>query len=216
MLSGIGGSQMKGPTRWYAVLGGVCVIAVLAAACGGSESEAPKPTPSGTPSGVLQTRTPPVLSTVDPNVSLVTYESAEKGYSIGYPEGWEIRPGSAAVGDFFVGRTEEGRILAQFGVTRVEQENLTADVLIQKDVTNLVNFGGRIDPRTAVPITVGGVEGKQLRYFVHLGELTVEHIVAYAVVGEAGWRIGLNSYGSRTLDPYVPLFERIIESFRSP
>ena len=200
------GTQMKAWPRWWIVGGIVCVIALTAAACGGGGEESTAPTPAETPS-------PVVLPTVNPNVSLVAYQSPDKGYSIDYPEGWQYEVGSGQATDFFVWSTPEGRDLAQLSVMCVEGENLTADSLLMKDAANVIPYGGVIDSRQAHPIQVDGVEGKQIRYFVALGDLTIEHIVAYVVKGPCGWRIGLNSYGAGSLDPYVPLFSRIIPTF---
>lgn len=197
--------------RWIAS-GVVCVVTLLAAACGGGNNETLAPTPTGASPATGAVPAPTVLPTVDPNVSLVNYESAEMGYSISYPEGWEYSAGLAGT-DFFTWGTPERRVLAQLSVTRVEGEGLTADSLIQRDAAAVGNFGV-IDPGTAVPVQVSGMEGKHLRYSVRVVELRIEHIVAYAADEESGWRIGLNTFGAGTLDPYVLLFERIIESFR--
>ena len=207
-------SQMMTQAWRRIALVAVFAIALLAAACGGGDEEPAAPTPSEPFATSAAASTPVVAPTVNPEVPLVTYESAEMGYSIGYPEGWEYRAGSGGLSDFFIQGTPQGRVFAQVSVTCAREEGVTADSLILRDAANVASMGV-IDSRTAVPVQVSGVEGKSLRYFVNLGELTIEHVVAYAVVGECGWRIGLNTFGAGTLDPYVPLFERIVDTFRS-
>ncbi len=171
--------------RWI-VLGVVCAIALLVVACGGAEKETLAPAPGETSVANGETPTPEVLPTVNPDVSLVTYESPDKGYSIDYPEGWEYQVGSMGLSDNFVWSTPEGRVLAQVSVMCEEGEGLTADSLLMKDAANVIPYGGVIDSRQAQPIQVDGVEGKQIRYFVSLAGVTVEQIVAYVVKGECG------------------------------
>jgi hypothetical protein len=194
--------------------------ALLVAACGSGNEESGPATPGGASpaNGAAPTSAP--LPTVDPSVPLVGYESRDKGYAIGYPEGWEIHPGSTDAADYFTWSLAGGQILAQLSVTceteaAVAPYRLTPDGLILRDAANVIPYGGEIDSRAAVPVRVSGVEGKQLVYAVHLGDLEVEHIVAYAVIGECGWRIGLNTFGAGSLAPFVPLFERIVDSFHT-
>ena len=204
---------------WVAVVV-VFSVALVIAACGDSDEETPAATSTVAPPTNGVTSTPEALPTVDPDAPLVEYESPEKGYSIDHPQGWEYRAGTGEKSDYFVQGTPEGRVFAQLSVTceteaEVVPYDLTPDGLILRDAANVTPLGGEIDSRTAEPVQVGGVEGKTLRYSVSLSGLTIEHVVAYAVVGECGWRIGLNSFGTGTLDPYVPLFDRILESFRA-
>jgi hypothetical protein len=74
------------------------------------------------------------------------------------------------------------------------------------------NFGGNFDWAAAVPVEIAGVEGKRISYSISVGGVAVEHVVAYVVAGSCGWRIGLNTYGPGSLEPYLPLFDRILPS----
>ena len=42
----------------------------------------------------------------------------------------------------------------------------------------------------------------------------IEQVAAYVVKGDCGWRIGLDTYAPGTLQSFLPLFERILASFR--
>jgi hypothetical protein len=185
----------------------------LFAACGGGGGEATppaaSPTQAATPGG---SSTPAALPTVDPDVPLVEYHSADKGYSLQYPQGWEVDASPGSPTDFFFWRVRDRR-LAQLQVTCNRQVS-TVDSLMLLDADFASNFGGNLDWAAAVPVEIAGVEGKRNRYSISVSGITVEHVVAYVVAGGCGWRIGLNTQGPGTLEPYLPLFDRILASVR--
>ena len=204
---------MKPSRRWYAAPRGLLMAAattlmvmaaILFISCGGeTESTPPEATTPSPGAGVV----PPL----DPNVSLVEFRSPDKGYSLGYPEGWEVETSPGAGTDFFFRKADDRR-LALLQVT-CNRELRTAELLMTVDQNVASNFGGVLDPSAAAPVEVGGVEGIQNRYSITIGGGSIEHVVAYVAAGDCGWRIGLNSYGSGTLEPYLPLFQRILASF---
>jgi hypothetical protein len=200
---------LKGRFLKTALAAALLVAAVvLVAACGGDEGggAAPSPEPAETPAG----STPLASPVVDPNVPLVEYHSAEKGYSLSYPEGWTVDAAPGTVTDLF-SWTIDSRHLALLQVT-CNRELLTPDQLMLADGGVASDFGGQLNPEAAVPVQVEGVEGKRNMYSLTVSGLMVEHVVAYLVHGSCGWRIGLNSYGSGSLQPYLPLFDRILAS----
>jgi hypothetical protein len=180
---------------------------LLVGACGGDEEngEAPSPGPTDTPGAATTVVPPPV---VDPEIPLVEYHSGDKGYSIGYPEGWNVEVTPGGVTDAFSWTLDERR-LAQLQVT-CNRELLTPDSLMLADLGVASSFGGQLDPAAAVPVQVAGLQGKRNSYHLTVAGLVVEHVVAYVAHGGCGWRIGLNSYGSGNLQPYLPLFDRIL------
>jgi hypothetical protein len=216
-----------------AVRGGVCVVktvvilavaslVLLLSACGsqgGPESSGQaSPVPTGVVStAIVPTAVPAVLPTVGPDVPLTVYESPNVGYSIGYPEDWWLQP-AAAGGDSFVRTTPEGKVAALLTVNCYKAEPgwtpedlMTADA---KAVGTVSPFHGTVP----TDIEVAGVTGKERRYSFSPAAtgFIIEHVVAYFISGDCGWRIGLASYGENTLDPYIPLFDRILASFRLP
>jgi hypothetical protein len=195
------------------MISGIILVGCLVlVACGGGQGQEATPTgEAGPPTPTAEAEPPEPLPTVDPNVSLVEYHSPDKGYSISYPLGWQvdIQPDFA---DYFLWSTESGRPLAQLAVT-CNEGALTPDDLMRVDSAVAARMGG-IDPASVVPVEIAGTTGKQLRYTVQTGPLSVEQVAAYAPGEKCGWRLGLASYGSGTLLPYLPLFQRIIDSFQ--
>ena len=186
----------------------------LFAACGGGGGQgeatppaAANPTQAATPG---EGTTPVALPTFDADVPLVEFRSADKGYSLSYPQGWEVEASPGAPTDFFFWRVRDRR-LVQLQVT-CNREALSADSLMLLDADFASNFGGNLNRAAAVPVEISGVEGKRNSYNISVGGMTVEHVVAYVVSGGCGWRIGLNTQGPGSLGPYLPLFDRILPS----
>jgi hypothetical protein len=192
--------------------GAVLAIAglVVLAGCGsGGSKEQPTEQPSVEPT---QTQTVETLPTVDPNVDLTDYRSPDKGYSLGYPQGWE----KASVGslDQFLVKTESGKVAAQLTVNCLQAgSDWTPEFLMTVDAS-AAHIAGQVQLGQVTDVEVDGVAGKERRYSIDVQGLTIEHVAAYVIHGDCGWRIGLNSYGQGTLAPYVPLFDRILASFR--
>ena len=187
----------------------LAAIVALAVACGGGSEESTTP--------VVQEPTPTIVPFpgIDTNVPLVEYHSTGRGYSIGYPQGWEPDASPDATGagtDFFLWEIGGTR----FAVLQVtcNQQALSIDALMMTDAAFASRYGGILDPNTAVPVEVGGVEGRRLTYNLSIGGLTVEHVVAYIAHGECGWRIGLSTFDPETREQLLPLFERILASFK--
>jgi hypothetical protein len=186
--------------------GGCLLLAAATAACGGGGQKAPSSSASGSPAS-----TPAPLPTIDPNVPLVEYRSPDPAYSVGYPEGWEnVSPGAP---NPTFGWSIEGRPIAQLTVYCTKGQNLTVDSLIERDRAILGQYGATI-PAEATPVELAGVSGTQVTYTVGIGGLPIEQVAAYAVKGDCGWRIGLATYVPGTLQSYLPLFQRILASFR--
>jgi hypothetical protein len=187
--------------------GGCLLLAAAAAACGGNGQEAPSSTASPAP---VPTVAP--VPTIDPNVPLVEYSSPELGYSVSYPEGWTSNASSGSLLATF-SLTLAGRPIAQLTVLCSKGANQTVESLVMQDRVILGRYGAAM-PTETTDVELGGVSGKQVAYTVGLGGLTIEQVAAYAVKGDNGWRIGLATYGAGTLQSYLPLFQRIIASFR--
>ncbi|MGB6837470.1 MAG: hypothetical protein WBF66_07185 [Dehalococcoidia bacterium] len=186
---------------YLAALCGIVVGAlVVVAACGGEEEQPPAQA------------TPQARPTPDPDVALVQYESPSAGYSISYPEGWEVAP-QGSLGDRFTWFSPGRAPLAEMIVSCYKGENQTPDGLIRQDAAAISGIG-QIDPTRAVPIELAGIAGKQIIYTTSIAGFVIEHVAAYAVQGECGWRLGLSTYGQATLDDYLPLFQRMIASFQ--
>lgn len=188
---------------YLVALCGIVVGALLVVAACGDEEEQPPPE-----------ETPVARPTPDPNVPFVEHQSSSVGYSISYPEGWEVTP-QGSLGDRFISYSPSRSPLAEFIVSCYRGENQTADGLILQDAAAISDVGiGQIDPTQAVPIEVAGIAGKQLTYITSLEGFVVEHVVVYAVQGECGWRLGLSTYGEATLESYLPLFQQMVASFQ--
>lgn len=183
-------------------------VVAFAAACGGNDGEPATP--------VVEEPTPTIapFPSVDTNVPLVEFHSSGRGYTIGYPQGWKVDASPEATGagtDFFLWEIGTQRI-AVLQVT-CNRQLLSPEDLMHADASVASRYGGSLDVNAAVPVEVAGVEGRQNTYSLSVGGLTVEHVVAYLVHGECGWRIGLSTMGPGTRDPFIPLFERILASF---
>lgn len=188
---------------------GVCLLLVAAAAACGEGEQEPLP-PISTP---LPPSTPEVLPTVDPGVPLVEYRLPDRGCSLGYPEGWEELEEQSGPDLAVFSWALDGKPMAQLTILCNEEENQTLDSLIQQDAAIISGLGGAgfSEP---TPIEVAGTAGKQVTYTINFAGFAVEQVAAYVVKGECGWRIGLATYGEGSLRSYLPLFERIIASFR--
>jgi len=192
----------------------VTAAAVFLVACGGHEGSGVSSPDTGgtatpaesTPSAVA---TPLVVPTIAPDIPLTEYRSPDKPYVIGYPQGWEVLPTN--VTDSFLWRLGSRPVL-QLAVSCYRGSDWTPEKLIEQDAA-AISALVHVDPARATPIEVGGLAGKQLRYSVRIEQLLIEHVVVYAVKGECGWRVGLNTFAV-PLAPYLPLFQRIIASFQ--
>jgi hypothetical protein len=181
---------------------------VTLTACGSNGQSAPNDQPSPGP-----TETTEPLPTVDPNVPLSEYQSPDKGYSVGYPQGWE-KGSVAGLLDLFVLKTESGKVAAQLTVECLQAEpDWTPETLMTVDA-KAAKTAGQVQFGQSTDVEVGGVTGKVRRYSINVQGLTIEHIAVYIIRGDCGWRIGLNSFGQNTLAAYIPLFDRILASFR--
>ena len=181
------------------------LLAAAAAACGGGSEEASVSTATPPPAVTVGP-----VPTVDAATPLTEYRSADPGYSIGYPEGWNVQtPGG--VFSVFTWSTD-GRPIAQLTLL-CDRETKTVDGLIIKDRQIIAGAGGSV-PSEPTDIEVAGQPGKEITYEVTFGALTAEQVAAYVLSGDCGWRIGLETYGSNTREPYLPLFDRILASFR--
>lgn len=187
-----------------AALGAFLLLALSTAACGGGEDTA---VPTTTPPPAI---TAGPLPTVDAATPLAEYRSADPGYSIGYPDGWSVQTAGGPFSAFTW--STNGRPIAQLTVS-CDQEATTVEGLINKDRQIVAQAGGSLPPEPT-PIEVAGLEGKQVTYEVNFGGLTAEQIAAYVASGGCGWRIGLATYGTGSLDPFLPLFDRILASFQ--
>lgn len=197
--------------RFAVAAWGLALFAVLAfaAACGGDNGE------PATPVVEEPTATTVPFPRVDTDVSLVEFHSIGRGYSVGYPQGWEMDANPEATGsgtDSFLWQVSERRI-ALLQVT-CNPRLLSPEALMQADAAIAAQFGPGFDPAAAEPVEVAGVEGLQNTYRIAVGGAQVEHVVAYIAQGECGWRIGLSTFGSGTRESFLSLFERILASFQ--
>lgn len=179
-------------------------------ACGSQGGSEGNGQASPVPTGAAE-----AVSTVSPDVPLTVYQSPSLGYSISYPEDWEAQPGGNG-GDNFIRMTPDGRVAALLTVACYKaQEGWTPEVLMTQDAKAVATVG-QFHGATPTDVEVAGVAGKERRYWLSVAAtgFIIEHVVAYLISGDCGWRIGLASYGENTLDPYIPLFDRILASFR--
>lgn len=201
---------------WVVLCVVLAALSLVAAACGGDEetvapsddSELALPPTSASPAS-----SPEVLPTFDPDTSLVEYRSPDKGYVVSYPEGWEVDAGPHTGIDTFLRGSASERIFAQLSVRCRPRDNQTVNDLMRTSQAVLSRFGP-INLAEATPIEIAGTEGKKLSFAVRVGDIDVEQVVAYAVQGDCGWRVGLAAYGKGQLEQYLPLFDRIIASFQ--
>ena len=205
---------MRPGVGWRRALWLVLLGALLgAAACGGGkESRELAPTQeSSTPeSGVVSTPGP--VPTLDPNIRLVRYDSPDKGYSIDYPEGWQVEAAAVGAPDIFSWTTEEQGLMAQLTAGCTKGEGLTPEDVIAEN-SRYVGPYGIIDPTKATPVGVAGVTGKRLEYHTEVASYAVDHVAVFFVIGDCGWRIGLSAPVSSGLDQFLPLFDRVLASF---
>jgi len=183
----------------------LAIAVVMGAACGG-QGEVDV-------NFAEETVLPPSEETALPS-DLVEHRSAEAAYSISYPEGWEIES-RGSTGDSFTLFSSPAAPVATLVVACYKGENQTPDSLIRQDAAIVARYGqGVVLLDQAVPIEIAGGTGKQIMYTTSFAGLTIEHIVAYTVRGECGWRLGLSTYGSGTLRAYLSLFQQVVASFR--
>jgi hypothetical protein len=193
------------------------VSCLMATACGGGgknaafPDEAALPTPL-TPSGSPES-TPQAVPTFDAGTELVEFRSPDKGYVLSYPKGWQVIAGPDTGIDTFVRSLPSGVVLAQLSVTcRQGMEGQGVLDLMRVTQGALKGFA-QINLATATPIEIGGTAGKKLIFSATIGDIKEEQAVAYAVLGDCGWRVGLAAYDEGQLQQYLPLFDRIIASF---
>jgi hypothetical protein len=188
-----------------AALGAFLLVAAATAACGGGGQEASGPTATPPPAVTVEP-----VPTVDAATPLTEYHSADPAFSIGYPEGWVVQTPGGSFSAFTW--STDGRPIAQLTLV-CDQETKTVDGLIAKDRQIIAQAGGG-DLSEPTPVEIAGLPGKEITYEVNFGSLTAEQVAAYVVSGDCGWRIGIAAYGSGTRQPYLPLFDRILASFR--
>jgi hypothetical protein len=189
------------------IVSGVALALMLTlAACGGGEKTVPAETSTAAANGELP------VPTVDPDIPLTEYRSADKGYTVGYPSGWEVNAGENLYGDIFFWNSESGRPLAQLTVS-CNPDALTTERLMEIDAAAAAQFGS-VDTGSVTPVEIAGTEGTQMRYRTTVEGVAIEQVAAYAPGDECGWRLGLAAYGSGALEPYLPLFDRIVASFQ--
>jgi hypothetical protein len=192
-----------------AVVGSCLLLVAAAAACGGSGNVTPSSTAGPSPASTVEP-----LPAIDPSVPLVEYRSPDLGYSVSYPEGWDLNAEAGSPVAYF-SWSLNGRPIAQLAVLCNEGANQTVESLMQQDVdVLLLPQAGATMPTEPTPVELGGLPGKQVTYSTSFSGLTIEQVAAYAVNGDCGWRIGLATYGAGTLQSYLPLFDRIVASFR--
>ena len=183
-----------------------------AAACGGSDkSGEPRPTQISTPESDVVS-TPGPVPTLDPNIRLVTYDSPDKGYSIDYPEGWQVEAAAVGAPDIFSWTTDEQGLMAQLTVGCTKGEGLTPEDVMAENARLLGPYGV-LDSTRATPVAVAGVTGEQLKYQSSVGAYAVDHVAVFFVIGNCGWRIGLSAPVTVGLDQFLPLFDRSLASF---
>ena len=181
-------------------------VAALAVACGSGQSDKADNTPEAT-------GTDTASPTVDVNVPLVEYRSPDKGYSVSYPQGWEVTL-TGGFADTFITRNSLGQVAAQLSVACFPtKEGWTEATLMTQDA-KAASLSGGFQTTPAGDTELAGLPAKRRRYSLSPGGLTVEHVVVYQIRGKCGWRVGLNSYGKDTLNAYIPLFDRILATFR--
>jgi len=185
------------------VLAGVLALA----ACGGSEQGSPNEV---SVTGTAEAQLPP--PTVEADIPLVEYQSPDKGYTLGYPSGWEVEAGPDLFADIFARKSESGRSLAQLNVS-CNKDALTTEKLAGIDAAVASRYGA-VDPSGVTPVEIAGTTGGQLRYRIGVAGTAIEQVAVYAPGDECGWRLALAAYGDGTLASYLPLFERIVASFR--
>jgi hypothetical protein len=190
----------------------VTMALAMSVACGGGEEEPAPATPVPQPTPAVRQITPVAIPTYDPGVPLVEFTSPGKGYSVGYPQGWEVEAVTGAGTDMFVWSVNE-RHLALLQVT-CNRELLTPESLMRADAGAAANFGGQFNLADAIAVEIAGVEAKQNQYHLSVAGLRIDHVVAYVPGEKCGWRIGVSTYGPITITQLLPLFERIIASFQ--
>jgi len=188
------------------------LVAALGASCGGGAVEqaatptvsAPAPSPRPTSA----------LPTMEPNVSLVDYESPGGLFAVKYPAGWRVDSwgvaGAGAVFTWQSGPIPFARVTISCTHTTGE---ITYDDLLAQDAAMLGRFGN-IASAPPVDVEVGGVTGQRLRFFTNAQGVYVEQDMVYALVGDCAWRLQLQSWGEGTIDQYTGLFEEMVASFR--
>jgi hypothetical protein len=133
---------------------------------------------------------------------------------VGYPEGWVADVAEDSPFATFSWTMEGGRPVAQLTLLCNRGENQTAESLMRQDAEILPQVGATM-PEESTTVEVAGVPGKQATYTVNFSGFTIEQVAVYVVKGDCGWRIGLATYGPGSLQSYLPLFERILASFRA-
>jgi hypothetical protein len=193
------------------------VIVALGAACGdgdGLSDEDERATAAAIIAEGLPTEAEP--PDFDPaTIDLRPREGQFDSYTIEIPEGWvEV---DAPAPDGF-----SRRYMLDHGQGPVAQVAVRcsigadAETLIWQDSQIAANFDAlraSFELHQAVDVTVGGLEGQQVDFTIGLPGGTIEQRAVYLDGDQCGWRIALWVMGLRGRDQYVPLFERVLDSF---
>ena len=202
---------------WPMLAAAGLMAAVLGQAC---SSDSGTKNTSTTPGASVQT-TPaaatPATATqtpVDPvSLSYVADTGPKNSYRIDIPSGWEhedpVGPGGYMRRYFFaVGDVR------QVAITVRCENGRSIDDMMNEDNLAVGGRRGQYGIGAAPTVTIAALNGRAVDYDVSPGGSTVEAHTIYLASNPCGWRIVLQAYSLGGRDRWMPLFEKVAQSFQ--
>ncbi len=190
----------------------LAMLLVSTMACGGGGEPDPAPTPGITPTPT-PTATPTPIVTPTPTAGYITYTDEANGFSISYPEDWEIKPGAEAGFVIFMASSACDAYTANFLVTDVQLPTSGSVQGFSEVVKEYYVEDMGFTLVSEEELTLGGTAAIKL---VFTGVARGQAMSIMRVVlteGKPGWRVS-GSCATECWPQYEPLFNTMVNSFR--
>ena len=192
------------------IFAGMVLSALVVVACGSGDDRTPG---SSTATQTAGEGTAPASPIPDPTFPLVEYVASDKGYALSYPEDWQIMAGPTQLADTYYYDSPDGRQLAKITVTCYEGSDWTAASMASIDAKIGVRLAG-FNQGESREVQIGDVTGTMKSFSFRFNTFLVETVAVYAPRADCGWRVALNTWEPGASAVYLPLFERVISTFR--
>lgn len=206
--------------RFWPLLVAALVAAAFAQACTSDSDKDATPqtaqTPERTASGEATPASPVPAGTpapLDPgSISYQQDTGPNNNYRIDIPAGW-TQEGIVAPG---TGRryvlTSDGVRTAAISVSCAASQSI--DDMMSVDNLAIGGRNGQFPIGPAIPMTIGGLSGRMVDFFVSPAGTPVEGRTIYLTSARCGWRLSLQAFSAGGRERFAKLFERVAQSFQ--
>ena len=189
----------------------ILVLLVGSSCSGGGGGETPTPTPSPTPTAT-PTGTPTTTPTGTPTGEYLEYIDEENGFTIMYPQDWEMATTEVVLIAFGAGEADM-ECSPQFSVTMEElSEPMSVDAWFEELKSSYTADEG-YTPIAEEALTVDGVAAIKHVCSLAYVEITFQAMLLYVVDGTNGW-IVFCPCRADCWSKYETTFDTIVDSFR--